>query len=124
VVLNMARMGADLQGVVSFHGNLQPITPAKPGVVKAKVLVLNGADDPFVPVEQRTAFKAEMDAAGVDYEFIDYPGAVHSFTSKAADAAGKEFNLPLAYNAEADADSWQRMLAFFGEIFAIPPIAE
>jgi dienelactone hydrolase/uncharacterized protein YndB with AHSA1/START domain len=124
VVLNMARMGADVQGVVSFHGNLQPITPAKPGTVKAKVLVLNGADDPFVPVEQRTAFKAEMDAAGVDYEFVDYPGAVHSFTSPFADAMGKEFNLPLAYNAAADADSWQRMLAFFGEIFAIPPVAE
>ena len=118
VVLHMARQGADLKGVASFHGSLATETPAQPGQVKAKILVQNGADDPFVPVEQREAFKKEMNEAGADYEFIDYPGAVHAFTSKEADENGKKFELPLAYHADADAKSWAKMRTFFDEIFA------
>jgi dienelactone hydrolase len=117
VVLEMARAGTDLDGVVSFHGSLGASSPAEPGKVKARVLVYNGADDPFTKPEAIDAFKKEMDAAGVSYEFVNLPGAKHSFTNPDADKFGKEFNLPLAYNAEADKTSWAGMQAFFKEIF-------
>jgi dienelactone hydrolase len=113
VVLEMARRGLDLDAVVSFHGSLGTSSPAGPGAVKAKVLVLNGADDPFVKPEQIAAFKQEMEAAGVDYRFIDYPGAVHGFTNPDATANGEKFGLPLAYSADADAASWAEMQRFF-----------
>jgi len=112
----MARRGLPLAGVVSFHGSLPTQTPARPGGVKAKVLVLNGADDPFVKPEQIEAFKKEMDAAGVDYRFINYPGAVHAFTNPDATENGKKFNLPLAYDADADRKSWEEMQRLFGAI--------
>jgi dienelactone hydrolase len=117
VVLEMARSGVDLDGVVSFHGSLAPAVPAKPATVKTKILVLNGADDPFVSAGEIDAFKKEMETAGVDYTFINYPGAVHSFTNPDADTFGREFNLPLAYNQEADEKSWQAMRNFFIDIF-------
>ena len=117
VVLNMARMGENLPGVASFHGSLGTKNPAKPGMVKSRLLVLNGADDPFVKPEAVAAFKKEMDAAKVDYRFIDYPGAVHAFTNPEATEKGKKFDLPLAYNADADKKSKAEMLKFFSEIF-------
>lgn len=120
IVLAMARAGVDLNGVVSFHGSLGTGAPAEPGQVKAKILVLNGADDPFTTPEQLAAFKQEMAAAGADYRIINYPGAKHSFTNPDADAYGKKFNLPLAYNAQADKESWQAMQEFFQRIFARP----
>jgi dienelactone hydrolase len=113
VVLQMARYGTDLKGVVSFHGNLVPVSPARPGAVKAKILVLTGAADSFVPPEQVEQFKKEMDAAKADYRVIAYPGAKHSFTNPEADEFGKQFNLPLAYNEEADHASWKEMQEFF-----------
>lgn len=116
VVIEMARRGLPLAGVVSFHGSLATQTPAKPGAVKAKVLVLNGADDPFVKPEQIEAFKKEMQAAGVDHRFINYAGAVHAFTNPDATENGKKFNLPLAYNADADRQSWEEMQRFFGSV--------
>ncbi len=117
VVLEMARRGVDLDGVVSFHGSLGTQNPAQSGAVKGRVLVLNGADDPLVSDEEIAAFKKEMERAGVDYRFVDYPGAVHSFTNPRADEFGRKFGLPLAYDAEADAQSWREMKAFFDEIF-------
>lgn len=117
VVLGMARMGVDLKGVASFHGSLGTPSPAKPGEVKARVLVMNGADDPFVKTEQIDAFKKEMDDAKVDYKFINYPGAVHSFTNPGADEVGKKFSMPLAYNKTADEASWAEMQIFFKKIF-------
>ena len=101
VVLNMARAGADLNGVAAFHpslGGYQPTT----GAMKAKVLVLNGAADPFNKPDQVAAFKKDMETAKADYRFIDYPGAVHAFTNPEATEKGKQFNLPLAYNPEVD----------------------
>ena len=86
-------------------------------MVKAKVIVFNGADDKFVPVEQIEAFKKEMKDANVDFRFINYPGAIHSFTNPDATALGKKFNLPLGYNAEADKKSWEEMKKFLGTIF-------
>ena len=96
VVLNMARAGADLAAVAGFHASLGLNTPAPaPGTVKAKVLVLNGADDPFVKREQYEALKKDLDAAKADYRVIEYPGAVHAFTNPEATELGKKFNLPL-----------------------------
>jgi dienelactone hydrolase len=116
-VLHMARMGADLAGVVSFHGSLTTKTPAQPGQVKAKILVLNGADDSFVTAEQIAALKQEMKNAGADLEFVNYPGVKHSFTNPEADDFGQRFNMPLAYNAEADNNSWLRMQQFLNKVF-------
>ncbi|MFW5442708.1 MAG: dienelactone hydrolase family protein [Methylococcaceae bacterium] len=116
-VLHMARVGADLAGVVSFHGSLATKTTAKAGQVKAKILVFNGADDPFVTAEQITGLKQEMKTAGADLKFVNYSGVKHSFTNSEADVFGKRFNLPLIYNAEADKDSWQRMQVFLGLLF-------
>jgi dienelactone hydrolase len=117
VVLQMARLGLDLDGVVSFHGSIGTQNLAQPGSVKAKILVCNGADDGFVPPEQIDAFKQEMDAAGVDYTFKSYPGAKHSFTNPDADKFGTKFNMPLAYNKAADEQSWQDMQSFFNQIY-------
>ena len=117
IVLEMARRGVDLKGVVSFHGSLGTGEPAKKGAVKAKVMVHNGADDPFVKPEAIAAFKAEMEAAGVDYEFFNHKGAMHAFTNPDADAFGKKFNMPLAYDAASDKTSWAKMQGFFKTIF-------
>lgn len=112
VVLEMARQGADLAGVASFHGALDTEQPARAGEVGAEVLVLHGAADVFVPAEQVEAFRAEMDAAGVDYEIIEYEGAMHGFTNPAADEAGERFDLPLAYDGTANRESWTALMAF------------
>ena len=117
VVLNMARQGVDLRGVASFHGGLTAVKPAQPGGVKAKVLVLHGGDDKFIPPEQIEAFKQEMKSAGVDFQFISYPGAVHSFTNPDADELGKKYNMPIAYNADADRKSWGELKGFLKKIF-------
>lgn len=118
IVLEMARRGLELDAVASFHGSLGTSAPAQQGKVKAKVLVANGADDPFVKAEQISAFKAEMDAAGVDYQFVNYPGAKHSFTNPEADSYGQKFGLPLAYSAEADSASWQALQDLLNKAFA------
>lgn len=117
VVLQMAREGENLRGVASFHGGLATEHPAKSGKVKARVLVMNGADDPFVPAEQIAAFKKEMEGAKVDYKFVNYAGAKHSFTNPEADANGAKFNLPLAYNAKADQESWTELQSFLKTVF-------
>ena len=112
--LEMARDGAPLRGVVSFHGALETQSPAEPGTVQAKVLVCHGADDPFVPVEHVNAFEEEMTKAGVDWQVISYGGTVHSFTNPEADGSIEG----ICYNKQADERSWQAMRAFFDEIFA------
>src|SRR5205823_10710117 len=106
VVLNMARAGADLAAVAGFHASLDLNTPAPaPGSVKAKILILNGADDPFVKREQYDALKKDFDAAKADYRIIEYPGAVHAFTNPEATELGKKFNLPLRYDAKVDQEA-------------------
>jgi dienelactone hydrolase len=114
VVLNMARAGADLTVVAGFHASLGLNTPAPgPGAVKAKILILNGADDPFAKREQYDALKKDFDAAKVDYRVIQYPGAVHAFTNPEATELGKKFNLPLRYDAKADQESKAEAAKFF-----------
>src|SRR3990172_6217828 len=117
VVLNMARQGVDLKGVASFHGSLKAVKPAQTGGAKAKVLVLHGADDKFIPQEQIEAFKQEMKTAGADFQFISYPGALHSFTNPEADENAKKFNMAIAYNADADKKSWDELKKFLKTIF-------
>lgn len=117
VAMTIANTGYDLDAVVAFHSGVQlPVMPATDSV-KAKVLVCNGANDPFIPAEQVEAFKAAMDSANVDYEYIAYPGAVHSFTSKRADSIAAQFDMPLAYNEAADKQSWEAMQKLFAEVF-------
>jgi dienelactone hydrolase len=114
VVLEMARSGADLKGVVSFHGNLDTPNPDDTKSVKAKILVLHGADDPYVPVEQVVAFQKEMQNAKADWELIIYGNAVHGFTNP---ENGSDATKGAAYNQQADVRSWGAMISFFKEIF-------
>lgn len=118
VVLNMARQGEPLKAVVSFHGSLGTATPAQPGVIKARIMSFSGEEDPMINADAVAAFKKEMDAAGADYRVVTYPHAQHAFTNEEADALGKQFNLPLAYNAEADKDSWQQATVLLKDVFA------
>ncbi len=118
IVLDMARQGMDLAGVVSFHGVLATTAPAQKGVIKARVLVLNGDADQFIPASDISAIKAEMKKAGADFTFVGYPDAKHAFTSTDADRLGKENGMDIAYNAKADQASWKKMQEFFNRLFA------
>ncbi|MGB8169298.1 MAG: dienelactone hydrolase family protein [Chthoniobacteraceae bacterium] len=114
-VLETARSGAAVKGVVSFHGGLNTPTPEDAKNIKCPVLVLHGADDPFVKPDEVAGFKKEMEDAKVKYEFVAYPGAVHSFTRP---DAGSDNSKGAAYNEAADKQSWAAMKKFFGEIFS------
>ena len=113
--LELARSGAPVKGVVTFHGSLSSATPEEAKNIKGKVLVLHGADDPYVKQADVTAFMDEMRNGGVDWELVQYSGAVHAFTIK---GAGTDNSKGAAYNAEADRRSWQAMKDFFNEVFA------
>lgn len=112
-VLELARSGADVLGVVSFHGGLDTPTPADARNIRAKVLALHGADDPNVPPAQVQAFEDEMRGGKVDWQLVKYSGAVHSFTNP---DAGNDNSKGAAYNAAADRRSWEAMKAFFAEV--------
>ena len=115
IVLNAVKLGADLEGAVSFHGDLSGVAPDK-NLIKAKILICHGDSDQFVNPEV-AGFKKAMDSAGVDYTFKSYPNATHAFTNPASDENGKKFNMPIKYNAAADTASWNDMKAFFAKIF-------
>lgn len=112
-VLELARSGADIKGVVSFHGGLSSPTPQDAKNIKAEILVLHGADDPTVSPEELAGFEKEMDSAKVKYQLIKYPGAVHGFTNP----ANKGDNPAVKYNADADQKSWKTMKTFFNRLF-------
>ena len=112
-VIELALSGADLNGVVSFHGGLDALNPADAKNIKCKVLALAGADDPFQKPEDLTAFESEMRDARVDWSITFYGGAVHSFTQPDPGFV----NPGARYNEKADKRSWQAMQDFFGEIF-------
>jgi len=116
-VMELARTGAMVKGVVSFHGGLDSPTPADGKNIKGKVLALHGADDPFVPAANLAAWEKEMKDAGIDYKLVSYPGAVHSFTLK---SAGYDNGAGAAYNEAADKASWDEMRQFFDRIFKNP----
>jgi len=113
-VIELARSGALLKGVVSFHGGLDSPSPADGKNIKGKVVALHGADDPFVPAAGVAAFEKEMKDANVDYKLVSYPGAVHAFTQK---AAGNDNSKGAAYNEAADKASWEEMKSFFDRLF-------
>jgi dienelactone hydrolase len=114
VALNMARAGADLDAVATFHAALGTETPAQPNQLKAKILVLTGEADPMVPAEAVQAFREEMTAAGADFRIVSYPGAKHSFTNPSADSHGME---QLSYDPASAEASWKEMLSFFERVF-------
>ncbi len=116
VVLNSARLGADLRGVVSFHGGLSG-APASKELLKAKVLVCHGEADKFVTQKDVDAFKHEMDSIGTSYTFKSYANATHAFTNPDATQTGKKFNMPIEYNAAADKASWTDMQTFLADLF-------
>ncbi len=117
LLLNLARRGVDLQGIASFHGTLASDTPAQSGKIKARLAIFTGADDPMVPKTQVEAFISEMRQAGVNPALTSYPGAKHAFTNPAADDYARRFNLPVAYDAEADRDSWAKLGTFLSGLF-------
>lgn len=116
MALNIARLGENLKGVVSFHGSLVGV-PANKATLKAKILVCHGEGDEFVKPDEVVKFKSELDKIGVPYLFKQYPGATHAFTNPDATAMGQKFSLPIAYNAQADANSWGEMKLFLASIF-------
>ncbi|CAL2063992.1 dienelactone hydrolase family protein [Tenacibaculum sp. 190524A05c] len=116
VALTMANTGEDLDAVAAFHSGVKlPVMPNEE--LKARVLVCNGAEDPFISPESVKAFTSALDSLGKKYEYVSYPGAKHSFTSKEADANGEKFELPLAYNAEADQKSWESLKQLLKDVF-------
>lgn len=112
-VLELARSGADIKGVVSFHGSLKSPDPGA-GKIKCKISVQHGAVDPYVTEEDVIAFKKEMEDGKVDYILTEYSGAVHAFTME---NAGNDPSTGASYNKNADKRSWEAMKSFFGEIF-------
>ncbi|MEZ4286954.1 MAG: dienelactone hydrolase family protein [Polyangiales bacterium] len=117
VVLHMARAGLPLKAIASFHGILGTETPAKPGAIKGRVGVFTGADDPMAGPDQVQAFEKEMNAAGVDYELVSYPGVKHGFTNPLATQRGIKYQMPLAYDEHADKDSWSRLITLLADVF-------
>jgi dienelactone hydrolase len=114
VVLELARSGADVSGVASFHGILDTPNPEDAGNIKSRVLVLHGSDDPSVPFEQLAAFMEEMRRGGVDWQVDIYGGAVHAFTNP---AAGRDKTKGVAYNEKADRRSWEALTVFLRDVF-------
>ena len=114
VVLNAAKLGSSLDGVVSFHGGLGGAPATKD--MKAKVLVCHGGADNFVPQQEIDQFRKTMTAAGAAYDFKVYPNATHAFTNPDATETGRKFNMPIAYNGAADTASWNDMKAFLSSV--------
>jgi dienelactone hydrolase len=113
-VLELARGGADIAGVASFHGGLDTPTPEDAKNIKCKVLALHGGDDPYVPMQQLLAFEDEMRKGNVDWQVAVYSSAVHSFTNP---DSGNDNSKGAAYNEKADKRSWEALKVFFAEIF-------
>ncbi|XKH01980.1 dienelactone hydrolase family protein [Marinobacter nauticus] len=118
VVLNMARMGVDLDGVVSYHGSLASPIQAEPGQVKARVQVYTGGADKMVPGTQVADLVREMVNAEVDLTLVSFPGVLHSFTNPGADRIAEKFDLPIGYDQEAARRSWEGTMRFYEDIFA------
>ena len=117
VVLNMARSGMDLDGVVSFHGSLGSPVEAEAGAVKARIQVYTGGADQFVPANQVAGFVKEMQNAGAEYRVRSFPGVKHSFMNPGADEYAEEFDMPIAYDEQAAEAAWQGAMRFYEDIF-------
>lgn len=119
VVLHMARYGADLKAVASFHGSLGlgVASGGEAGEVTARVVAYHGEEDVLVPQDQVSALTGEMEAAGADFQIIRLPGALHGFSNPEATTNGEKFGLPLRYNELADEASWAHMQLVFNKVF-------
>ncbi len=117
VVLEMARQGVDIDGVVSIYGGLTTKEPAQPDAIKARVLVQHGIKDWYVTVQNISSFKIEMKKANADYELLEYADAEHGFANTHADTRKEDFKMHLGYNKEADKKAWEDMQKFFQKIF-------
>ena len=117
MALHLARIGTPLKAAVSFHGALDSFHKVTPGVITAKILICHGDADEFISKESIQTFHNEMKIAGANYEFISYPGALHGFTSPEADENGRKYGLPLAYDENADKESWKSMTHLLAELF-------
>lgn len=118
VSLAMANAGYDLAAVAAFHSGITlPIMPDPENPPTAKVLVANGAADPFIKPADVAAWSKAMKEAGADYEYVAYPDTKHAYTDPGADAKGEKFNIPLAYNRESDVDSWVKLQALLDAAF-------
>jgi dienelactone hydrolase len=115
VVLNAAKLGVDLKGVVSFHGGLTGV-PADKKLLKAKILVCHGGADKFISDKDISTFRHQLDSIGADYSFKVYANATHAFTNPESDENAKKFGMPIAYNPEADKASWEDMKTFFAKL--------
>lgn len=113
VVLEMARSGLPLKGVISFHGGLSAVQPKDALKIKSKLLVLHGAIDPYISADELNGFMKEMNDAKVDYQFVSYSGAVHAFSQK---GAGNDPKNGAAYNEAADKRSFVAMREFLKEV--------
>lgn len=118
VVLNMARLGVELKGVVSYHGALASPIQAQPGMVKARIQVYTGGADTMVPAEQVAGLVREMQEAGADLTLVSFPGVLHSFTNPEADRFAERFGMPVGYDEAAARRSWDGTLNFYREIFS------
>lgn len=116
VSIGVARMGLDLKGAVSFHGNLN-VVPLNKDLLKAEILVCHGNADPLVPQAEVDLFKKQMDSVGAKYVFKGYDSALHAFTNPNATEMGEKYKLPIKYDAAADTASWNEMKTFFNRIF-------
>ena len=117
IVLHEAKVGADLRAVASFHGSLGSMHAPSPGQVKAKVLVCHGAADSLIPEEDIANFKKELDAAGADYDFRSYEGALHGFSNPGADEKAAKFGMPLGYDRATDEASCAAARELFAQVF-------
>jgi dienelactone hydrolase len=117
VVLNMARAGEDLKAVVSFHGLLDTTIPREPRTIRAEIVSFSGDADPMIGPDKIAAFRTEMDRAGARYRLVVFPGAKHAFTNPDADMLGRKFNMPVAYDAQADKESWQQATELLRHVF-------
>ncbi|KEF30867.1 MAG: dienelactone hydrolase family protein [Gammaproteobacteria bacterium] len=118
VVLNMARLGVDLDGVVSYHGALGSPIKAEAGAVSAKVQVYTGGADKMVPSDQVAGLVKEMQDAGVDLTLVSFPGVMHSFTNPGADQFAEKYGMPVGYDEDAANRSWQGTMRFYEHIFS------
>lgn len=117
IVLEMARRGVEMKMVASYHGSLSPLVENDIPSMKTRILIFNGAADPFVPKESITMARAKLKAAKVRYKLISYKGAKHSFTNPEATANGEKFKMPLAYDERADKKSWEETMNAFKIVF-------
>lgn len=117
VVLNMARLGMDLDGVVSYHGSLGSPIQAEAGDITARIQAYTGGADQFVPAEQVSGFVQEMHAADAEYMVKSFPGVQHSFMNPEADQFAEGFGMPVGYDEEAATAAWEGTMRFYEDIF-------